>query len=132
MSVEDPLSDLVARIKNAQERQHQKLKMPGSTIKRDIAKVFKEEGYIEDFELEGSDSILTLTIDLKYQQQGKPVIDGLERVSKPSRRVYVSSDEIPRVLEGLGTAVITTSEGVMSGKRARKKEIGGEVLLKIW
>lgn len=131
MSQQDPISDMVARLKNANHRMHESLDMPASNLKIDIIEVLKEEGFVEDYEAVEENSHRTLRIDMKYND-GKRVIEDIERVSKPSRRVYVSKDEIPRVLGGLGVALLSTSHGVMTGQEAREKGVGGELLLKIW
>ena len=131
MQVQDPISDMLARIENANHRRHESLDMPGSKQEFEICKVLEEEGYVEDCELEDREGKQNLHIEFRYQN-GDRIIEGLERVSKPSRRVYVSKEEIPKVLGGLGTAILTTSRGIMTGKEASEEGIGGELLLKIW
>ena len=128
MTVQDPISDFVARMKNANHRKHREFKVHYSNLKMAIADVLKDEGFIEDYEKEDG---VEMKVVMKYQGERR-VIDDVKRVSKPSRRVYVSNEEIPEVLGGLGIAVLSTSEGVMTGKKAREKGIGGELLLKAW
>ena len=131
MTLQDPIADMIARLKNAGHRKHRNVEMPSSKLKEAIAEVLNREGYVDGYEVEENDHRRTLHIDLDYSD-GKFVIEDMERVSRPSRRAYVSKDEIPRVLGGLGTAILTTSEGVLTGKEARESGIGGEVLLKVW
>ena len=130
MSVNDPIADMLTRIRNACKARHPEVSMPSSKLKAAIAEVLKQNGYIIDFRVEG-DVKKVLTIVLKYRD-GEPVIEGLKRVSKPSRRVYVGADEIPRVLDGLGIAVLSTSKGVVSDRAARRENVGGEVLCYVW
>lgn len=132
MTTSDPISDMITRIRNGSRMQHDVVEMPGSNIKESIAEVLKSEGYVSDYETEEVDgSHKTLSVSLKYNQD-EEVLKGLERVSKPSKRVYVSKAEIPQVLGGLGTSVLSTSQGIMTGIQARKEGIGGELLLKVW
>ena len=132
MTTQDPIGDMITRIRNASRMGHETVSLPGSKLKASVAEVLTEEGYIEGYEeTEEDGGKKTLELSLSYKK-GKPVIEGVERESKPSRRVYVSKDEIPEVLGGLGTAVLSTSKGLMSGKGAREKGVGGELLLKIW
>lgn len=127
MSMTDPISDMLARIKNAQAVRKRSVTMPSSGVKVAIATVLKDEGYIRDFRLEEEGVKKSLTVELKYVE-GRGVIDRLERFSKPGRRRYFAKDEIPRVLNGLGIAIISTSSGVMTDARARSEGQGGEVL----
>jgi small subunit ribosomal protein S8 len=131
MSMTDPIADMLVRIRNAQMVGHVEVSMPASKLKASIAKVLKDEGYIEDFairEKSGDDSIKKeLAIGLKYYA-GKPVIERLERVSKPGLRVYKGRDDIPKVLNGLGVAILSTSRGVMTDRKARADGVGGEIL----
>lgn len=132
MTKQDPLSDMIARIKNASRMGHDSVSLPGSKLKESTAEVLAEEGYIEEYQVEElSGNKKELEIELSYNE-GEPVIDDMERVSKPSRRVYVSQEEIPQVLEGLGTVVLSTSRGLMTGKAAREDKVGGELLFKVW
>jgi small subunit ribosomal protein S8 len=126
MSMSDPIADMLIRIRNAQMVGHTETVMPASKLKVSIAKVLKEEGYIEDFALRDSEH-KELAIALKYYA-GKPVIERLERVSKPGLRVYKGRDDIPRVMNGLGVAILSTSRGVMTDRKARADGVGGEVL----
>jgi small subunit ribosomal protein S8 len=127
MSMTDPIADMLVRIRNAQMVGHTEVKMPASRLKASIAKVLKDEGYIEDFALREDGSKKELRIGLKYYA-GKPVIERLERVSKPGLRVYRGRDDIPRVMNGLGVAILSTSRGVMTDRKARADGVGGEVL----
>ena len=128
MSMQDPISDMLTRIRNAQQALHDNVSMPGSTIKEAIARVLESEGYIEGFEASGEPGPdRTLRIELKYVE-GEPVIRRLERASRPGLRVYRAADELPRVMGGLGVAVISTSRGVMSDRESRAAGQGGEVL----
>ena len=127
MSMHDPISDMLTRIRNAQMVGHTEVKMPASRLKAAIAKVLKDEGYIEDFATRENGAKSELAIALKYYA-GKPVIERLERVSKPGLRVYKGRDDIPRVMNGLGVAILSTSRGVMTDRKARADGVGGEVL----
>lgn len=127
MSLQDPIADMLIRIKNAQAVEHAAVSMPSSTIKVAIAKVLEDEGYINGFRTEVENGMTGLTIELKYFE-GRPVIDRLERVSRPSLRVYKTKDELPEVSNGLGIAIVSTSQGVMTAKKARQIGQGGEVL----
>ena len=130
MSMSDPIADMLIRIRNAQMVGHTETVMPASKLKVSIAKVLKEEGYIEDFALRDNGH-KELAIALKYYA-GKPVIERLERVSKPGLRVYSQAAKAPRVLGGLGVAVLSTSQGLMTDREARKRNVGGEVLCEVW
>ena len=131
MSVTDPVADLLTRIRNACRAKHRRLDVPASSLKSAILKIMLEQKYIANYTVltDGKQGILR--INLKYQE-GRPVIQGLRRVSKPGLRQYRGKDELPRVLGGLGTVIISTSHGVMTGMQARKQNIGGEVLAYIW
>lgn len=131
MNTTDPIADMLTRIRNASRARHAKLEMPGSRLKAEVAKILKEEGYISSFKISEENRKKMLRITLKYTPDGRPAIAKLVRVSKPGRRVYATRNEIPSVLEGLGSAILTTPQGVMSGKRARKAGVGGEVLLEV-
>ena len=124
----DPIADMLTRIRNANQNRSKEVAMPTSKIKLDIATIFKDEGFIEEFKVDKN--ILTLT--LKYGQGKERVITGLKRISKPGLRVYAKVDEIPKVLNGLGIAIISTPQGVMTDKKARLNNVGGEVLAYIW
>ncbi len=131
MSWSDPIADMLTRIRNGQSAGQDVIEMPSSNLKTAIVKVLKEEGYIADYEVEGEVK-KTLRIELKYNAEHKPVIRGIQRKSSPGLREYCGWKEIPRVLGGLGTAVVSTSAGVMSGGEARRRHLGGEVLCTIW
>lgn len=135
MSMSDPIADMLTRIRNATMRQHESVSMPHSRLKERVAEVLKEEGYIEDFQVLPEMPQPALRLKLKYvgdRRNRRPVISGLERVSKPGRRVYVGKEDIPWVLSGTGTAIITTSKGVMTGQKARRLGVGGEVICEVW
>jgi small subunit ribosomal protein S8 len=127
MSMTDPIADFLTRIRNGQRSGKPEVGMPGSRIKLALAKVLKDEGYIEDFAVVANDEKSTLTVRLKYYQ-GRPVIDRLERVSRPGLRVYKGKDDLPRILGGMGVAIISTSRGVMTDREARAGGHGGEIL----
>ena len=127
MSMTDPISDMLTRIRNAQLVGHSEVSMPASKLKAAIAQVLKDEGYIEDFALRDTGPKKELRIGLKYYA-GQPVIERLERVSKPGLRVYRGRDDIPKVMNGLGVAILSTSRGVMTDRKARADGVGGEVL----
>lgn len=127
MSMTDPISDMLTRIRNGQAARLANVTMPGSKVKKAIAKVLLDEGYIAGFDASEAEAKETLRVDLKYFQ-GKPVIDLLQRVSKPSLRIYKNRDELPQVLGGLGVAIVSTSSGVMADRQARANGQGGEVL----
>lgn len=132
MTTQDPLSDMIARIKNASRMGHDSVTLPSSNLKEAVAEVLVEEGYVSGYEVEElPGNKKEIEIELRYNE-GESVIDGMERVSKPSKRVYVSKEEIPQVLSGLGTAVLSTSRGLMTGKGAREDSVGGELLFKVW
>ena len=127
MSMTDPIADFLTRIRNGQSSGKTEVNVPASKVKLAIAKVLKDEGYIEDFAANANDGKPTLAVQLKYHQ-GRPVIDRLERVSRPGLRVYKGKDELPSILGGLGIAIVSTSQGVMSDRQARAAGHGGEVL----
>ena len=130
----DPIADMLTRIRNAVHSRHQRVDVPASTFKVEIAKILEKEGYIQGFKLVTDDGAVqqTLRIALKYGPRGENVISGLERVSRPGRRVYFGRDDVPKVLGGLGTSILTTSRGVMTGQDAIRAGVGGEVLCNIW
>ena len=132
MLMNDPIADMLTRIRNAQIARHEQVLMPASNMKKAIAKILVDEGYIKgvDFIDDGLQGQIKITI--KYAQGKQPVIKGLKRISKPGLRVYAKADELPKVLGGLGIAIVSTSQGVMSDKDARKNGIGGEVLAYVW
>jgi len=137
MSVTDPIADMLTRIRNAAMNGQSLVAMPDSSIKTEIAKILKEEGYVESFDVIDSETIThrVLRLRLKYvgeRRQRRPVITGLERISRPGRRVYTRKEEIPWVLSGVGVAILSTPKGVMTGQRARQLNVGGEILCKVW
>ena len=130
----DPISDMLARIRNAVAAKHQRVDLPASRLKAEIARILQDEGYIQGFRLvdEEGKPQRTIRIFLKYGPHGERVITGIERISRPGRRVYFGVDKVPTVLGGLGTAILTTSRGVMTGRAARQAGVGGEVLCNVW
>jgi small subunit ribosomal protein S8 len=132
MNVTDPIADMLTRIRNASLARHRELTLPSSRIKRDIARILTEEGFIESYATSQDGVQELLTIQLKYVEGKTPVVSGLKRISKPGLRVYARKTEIPRVLGGLGTAILSTSHGIMTGQSARKLNLGGEVLCYVW
>jgi small subunit ribosomal protein S8 len=128
----DPIADMLTRIRNATLVRHKQVLMPSSKIKVAIARILKDEGYIQNYQVTKDQPQPQLRIILKYDQQRQPVITGLRRVSKPGRRVYMKRQEIPWVLSGMGTAIISTSQGVMTGQKARRLGLGGEVICYVW
>jgi small subunit ribosomal protein S8 len=130
----DPIADMLARIRNANKAMHERVSMPSSRQKAEIARLLKEEGYIKDFRVERrpDESFDTLTIELKFGRNRERVISGLKRISKPGRRVYARKDRLPRVLGGMGTAILSTSTGLVTSRTAQEKGIGGEVICFIW
>ncbi len=137
MSVSDPIADMLTRIRNAVMAGQPMTAMPSSKIKVDIAKILKTEGFVKDFEVVDGDrpGQKVLRVGLKYigeRRERRPVLTGLERISKPGRRVYTGKKDIPWVLSGMGVAILSTSKGVMTGREARKMGVGGEVVCKVW
>ncbi|HHX93711.1 MAG TPA: 30S ribosomal protein S8 [Tenericutes bacterium] len=132
MSMTDPIADMLTHIRNANQMKHPKVEMPTSNIKVEIARVLKDEGYIKDYEIKEGAPQSTLVIHLKYGRNEERVITGLKRISKPGTRVYAKADEVPRVLNGLGIAIVSTSKGIMSDRLARKEKIGGEIIAYVW
>ena len=133
----DPIADMLTRIRNAVTAKHTRVDMPASRIKADIARILQDEGYIQGFKLldeaaQGAPPTKTLRLFLKYGPHGERLITGVERISRPGRRVYFGRDDVPEVLGGLGTAILTTSRGVMTGRAAARAGVGGEVLCNIW
>ena len=132
MAMTDPLGDMLTRIRNANALKHEKVVMPSSNLKIQIAKVLKEEGFIKDFNFVEDEKQGVLTLTLKYGPEREKVITGIKRISKPGLRAYAKNDQIPRVLGGLGIAIISTSKGIMSDKQARRAGLGGEVIAYVW
>ncbi len=128
----DPISDMLTRIRNGLAARHNKVDIPGSKVKIELARILKEEGYVRNYRVANDDNKQMLKVYLKYRSDHKPVITSLARVSKPSRRIYVGADEVPQVIGGMGVCVLTTSKGVMTGKQARDAGVGGEVLCTVY
>ena len=133
MNMTDPIADMLTRIRNGLQAGHKTASIPASKVKVEIAKILKAEGYILDYKVEGDTAKdKVITIDLKYDVEGKKVISGLKRISKPGLKVYAKSNDVPRVLNGLGIAIISTSKGLMTDRDARKAKLGGEVVAYVW
>lgn len=132
MSMTDPIADFLTRIRNANMVRHESLEAPASKIKHDIAEILKNEGFVRDVEYVDDDKQGIIRVFLKYGKDNERVISGLKRISKPGLRSYVKADAVPKVLNGLGIAIISTSQGVVTDKEARAKKVGGEVLAYIW
>ena len=132
MVMTDPIADMLTRIRNANSVRHDKVEIPGSNIKEAIASILKAEGFIKDFETIPDNKQNTIRISLKYGSNRDKVITGIKRISKPGLRVYAKKDQLPRVLGGLGIAIISTSQGMMTDKSARKAGLGGEVIAYVW
>jgi len=128
----DPVADMLTRIRNANRAMHDKVEMPTSRMKEEIARILKEEGYIKDYSVKKGESFDTLLIELKFGRNRERVLTDLKRVSKPGRRVYARKDRLPRVLGGLGTAILSTSSGLVTGRTAQERGVGGEVVCFIW
>ena len=132
MSLSDPIGDMIARVKNAQDRNHKKVELPSSNFKVKIADILKNEGFIKDFKINSDENNKPiLSLELKYHS-GSPVISAFERVSKPGRRIFSSADSLPKINNGLGIAIISTPKGVMTDIDARKQRIGGEIICKVF
>tara|TARA_B100001027_G_C16094224_1_gene253111 strand:+ start:221 stop:616 length:396 start_codon:yes stop_codon:yes gene_type:complete len=131
MSLSDPIGDMIARVKNAQARNHKKVELPSSNFKAKIADILKNEGFIRDFKVNSEANKSVLSLELKYHS-GNPVISAFERVSKPGRRIFSSADSLPKINNGLGIAIISTPKGVMTDIDARKQRIGGEIICKVF
>jgi small subunit ribosomal protein S8 len=128
----DPIADMLTRIRNANKAMHERAEMPTSRLKEEIARILKEEGYISDFKVEKGESYDSLVVELKFGKNRERVISDLKRVSKPGRRVYARKDRLPRVLGGMGTAILSTSKGVVTSRTAAEQGIGGEVVCFVW
>jgi small subunit ribosomal protein S8 len=135
MSMTDPVADFLTRLRNAAKAQHHDVAIPSSKLKRELARILKEQGYIEGYQVDppvpGRPSE-QITVTLKYTDARKPVISGIERISRPGQRTYVDHAHIPRIQGGMGTAIISTSQGVMTGHEARQQGVGGEVVARVW
>ncbi|MET0761297.1 MAG: 30S ribosomal protein S8 [Thermoleophilaceae bacterium] len=132
MSMTDPIADFLTRVRNGLHADRDEVEMPASTFKAEIARILQEQGYIEDFSVEPARVGRVLRVRLKYTEDRKPVIQGLARVSKPGRRTYVQSGSIPKVQGGMGTTIVSTSSGVMTGHEARRAGVGGELVARVW
>jgi small subunit ribosomal protein S8 len=132
MSQTDPIADFLARIRNGLMADFDAVEMPASNFKAEIARILREQGYIEDYEVEPARVGRVLRIKLKYTEDRRSVISGLERLSKPGRRRYVGAGDVPKVLGGMGTAIVSTSRGVMTGHDARRQGVGGELVARVW
>ncbi|MGH2715205.1 MAG: 30S ribosomal protein S8 [Thermoleophilaceae bacterium] len=128
----DPIADFLTRIRNGLRADHDEVEMPASAFKTEIARILKEQGYIDDYETDTARVGRVLRVRLKYTEDRKPVILGIERLSKPGRRRYVNAGEVPRVYGGMGTAIVSTSRGVMTGHDARRQGVGGELVARVW
>jgi small subunit ribosomal protein S8 len=134
MSMTDPIADMLTRIRNGITSHHDRVEMPSSKLKVEVAKILKSEGFVSNYKVvqEEGKAQATLRVYLKYSEDGEPVIHGIERVSRPGRRVYRGKEDIPQVLGGLGLAIVSTSRGVLSGAEAARTGVGGEVLCQVW
>ena len=132
MSMSDPLADMLTRIRNGMMAKFESVDMPSSNIKANIAKVLQEEGYINAFSVKEDGPQGTLNIELRYDAENTPVITGIKRISKPGLRKYVGAEDIPKVLNGLGIAILSSSKGVITDKTARASNVGGEILCEVW
>jgi small subunit ribosomal protein S8 len=128
----DPIADYLTRVRNALQAEHQEVEVPASRLKKEMTRILKEQGYIADYEVEPTRVGEVIRIRLRYADGRRPVITGIERISRPGRRRYVKGDEVPRVMGGMGTAIVSTSRGVMTGHEARAKGVGGEVVAYVW
>ena len=132
MNINDPISDLLSRLRNAMRAGHERVDLPASRLKEELLKVMAEEGYIASYRRVEEKGRPLLRIGLKYDPEGEPVMGGIERVSRPGRRVYAASKQIPEVLGGLGISIVSTSKGIRTGRQAREERLGGEILCNIW
>lgn len=132
MNTNDPITDLLNRLRNAMRAGHVRVDVPASRVKEDLVKVLAEEGYIASYRRVEEKGRPVLRVALKYDPEGQPVVVGLERVSRPGRRVYSRGKEIPEVLDGLGVSIVSTSQGITTGRKARDSRLGGEILFNIW
>ncbi len=132
MHITDPIADLLTRIRNASSARHPNVDIPASNMKKSICKILQEEGYVKSVQYIEDQKQGVIRVTLKYQSNGTPVIAGLRRVSKPGLRIYSSCEDMPKVMRGLGTAIVSTSKGVMTDKAARNENVGGEVLAFVW
>jgi small subunit ribosomal protein S8 len=131
-SINDPIADFLTRIRNALAVGHDEITLPSSKVKVEVARVLKEQGYIAEYSTSPTTPAESLTVRLRYDDDRRPVLSGLKRISKPGRRIFVAKDDIPRVLGGMGTSIVSTSGGVMTGHEAKKKGLGGEIWAEVW
>jgi len=132
MSLTDPIADFLTRIRNGLRADRDEVEMPASNFKAELARILREQGYIEDFALEPARVGRVLRVRLKYTEDRRPVIQGIQRLSKPGRRQYVTAGDVPKVQGGMGTAIVSTSRGVMTGHEARREGVGGELVARVW
>ena len=132
MNITDPIADLLTRIRNASQARHATVDVPASNMKKAIAQILVEEGYVKSYTVAEDNKQGVIKITLKYTETGAPVITGLRSISKPGLRIYTSCEDMPKVMKGIGTAIISTPKGVMTDKKARKENVGGEVLAFVW
>lgn len=132
MSVSDPVADMLTKVRNAVMARHEKVDIPASKLKLEIVKILKTEGYIKNFKKVNQDGANCIRVFLKYDDKNTPVIHGIEKVSTPGRRVYAGYKDLPRVFNGYGTVIVSTSLGVTTGKKAQEKQVGGELICKVW
>lgn len=132
MSMTDPIADMLTRIRNGAMAKKETVNMPSSNVKVEIAKVLKAEGYIDGYKVQKDDKQGILSVALKYDENKKSVVEGIKRVSKPGSRVYVNTDSVPKVINGYGIAILSTSKGLMVDREARKSKVGGEILCNVW
>jgi small subunit ribosomal protein S8 len=128
----DPIADFLTRVRNGLRAEHDEVEMPASTFKAELARILQEQGYIDGYEVEAGRVGRTLRVRLRYTEDRKPVITGIERLSKPGRRRYVGAGDVPKVLGGMGTSIVSTSRGVMTGHDARREGVGGELVARVW
>jgi small subunit ribosomal protein S8 len=128
----DPVSDYLNRVRNALQAEHEEVEIPASRLKREMTRILKEQGYISDFTVEAGERGEVIKVRLRYTEDRSPVISGMQRISRPGRRRYVPKGEVPRVFGGMGTAIVSTSSGVMTGHEARQRGVGGEVVAYVW
>ncbi len=132
MNTTDPIADMLTRLRNASQARHAAVDVPFSRMKLAIAKILEQEGYVSGFDIKDRDNSKALRVNLKYDSQKRPVLNGLRRVSKPGLRVYAGMHDMPRVLGGAGTVVVSTNRGIMTGREARRRHLGGELIAEIW
>jgi small subunit ribosomal protein S8 len=128
----DPISDYLTRIRNALAAEHAEVEVPSSRLRKEMTRILKEQGYVSDYAVEPTRVGDVIRIELKYTEERRPVISGLQRISRPGRRRYVAQEDVPRVMGGMGTAIISTSAGVMTGHEAKQQGVGGEVVAYVW